>query len=288
VHRLLKPHFEGTIFINCLALSVLIDDGGLIDSLLLSPFEQMAPFVNKKIESTLFNKRFFRKDLEARSVMSPKLYYPYRDYALPLWDAVSAFVSSIINQFYTDDAAVVNDNELQAFANEIVAEPVNLKGFGDAAYLANMNGPILSTKMYLIEMLTMVIFTASCQHSALNFAQKGYMAYVPSQPMSMAQPELPGTGDNEATWKTWQQWFPSLENCNQQWLGLGVLGTVKYTSLGEYPGDLTKGSNALKKSLDDFQRKLKEICKMIHEKEKDEKVPYLMLHPDQIPASINI
>jgi arachidonate 15-lipoxygenase len=288
LHRLLKPHFKGTIFINRQALDVLIAEEGSVDKTLLAPIVQMAPVINAKIETVRFNDLFLKTNLADRGVMSDKLYYPYREDALPLWDAVNVWVASVVNEFYTDDSAVVSDKELQAFAVEISSDPIGLKGFGDDAYLADRRQPVLSTKMYLIEMLTMVIFTTSCQHSALNFAQKPYLSYVPSFPLSMQRPDLPGTGNDEATWESWRQWFPSLADCNQQWSVNQLLGSLKYTSLGEYPSEVTSGHPTLRTSLTAFQNKLKEIGEKINKREAGAKVKYLVLHPNQIPASINI
>jgi arachidonate 15-lipoxygenase len=288
LHRLFKPHFKGTIFINRQAIKVLIAPGGAVDSSMMSPISQMAPVVNEKIRTISFNDLFLPKNLADRGVLSDKLVYPYRDYALLLWDAISVWAAAFVNEYYADDSAVLQDKELQEFANELVSEPISLKGFGDKAYLDGNTMNVVTTKAYLIKVVTMVLFTTSCQHSALNFAQKLYLSYVPSLPLSMRNPELPTTAGDGATWQEWRSWFPSLKDADNQWFTNQLLGTVKYTSLGEYPGELIKAKPALKKSLQDFQNALKEIGKQIDTRESGERVKYLVLHPNQIPASINI
>jgi arachidonate 15-lipoxygenase len=288
IHRLLRPHFKGTILINRLGIQILIAEDSGVDRVLMSPIKQMAPVIDRRIQTVRFNDLFLRKNLTDRGVMSDKLDYPYRDYALPLWDAIYAFVTSVIDEHYVNDDAVVGDVELQAFADELISWPIGLKGFGDSEYLTGGTPTVITTKAYLIEMLTMVIFTSSCQHSALNFAQKPFLSYTPAFPLSMKQPDLPGTGADEASQESWSRWFPSLDDCSQQWSTNQFLGEVKHTSLGKYPSELTKGHSILQKSLNSFQMTLEDIGKMIDEKEANEKVPYLVLHPKQIPASINI
>ena len=47
--------------------------------------------------------------------------YPYRDDALLIWGAISQWVEDYVNHYYSSDAAVQGDTELQNWVAELVA-----------------------------------------------------------------------------------------------------------------------------------------------------------------------
>lgn len=297
VYRLLKPHFYGTILINKQALKTLIAKDGPVDKNLIAPILEIAPVLGKQVESMRFNDLFLKKDLERRGVMDERLEFPYRDDAIALWDAISKWVMSYVELYYVDDASVVNDKELQAFASEVAGPVVGIKGFGEEIYLSGQSPFVISSRSYLAETLTMLIFTSSCQHAAMNFAQAPFLSYSPSWPLCLVQPELPYNGPQSSvvSWAEWRHWFPSLEQTGQQWFTNQLLGSVYYTRLGEYPPEITKASPQIAQSLKEFQNDLRIIGQRIDAREKQNTrengktgVKYTVLHPNNIPASINV
>jgi arachidonate 15-lipoxygenase len=288
---LLEPHFDGTIFINRQAVQVLLAENGGVDKNMMSPIRQMAPLLNEKLSKIPFNDHFLEANLKARGVTHENLHYPYRDYARPLWAAIGTWVQTYISEFYDNDDALAKDTELQAWAKEIVTNRVvTVDAFGDEAFLAGKSQHVISSRSYLVDALTMIIFTASCQHSALNFAQKPFLAFAPAWPLAMKSGELPPSGEasSSVTCADWKRWLPTYEETQVQWSINQILGGLHCTKLGDYPSNVTAGKPALKTSLSTFQNTLLKIGKIIEEKEADESIKYLVLHPDGVPASINI
>jgi arachidonate 15-lipoxygenase len=289
--RLLEPHFVGTIFINRQAVQVLLAENGGVDKNMMSPISQMGPILNEKLAHIPFNDHFLEENLRSRGVTDSKLDFPYRDYARLLWRAIAKWVKEYVSEFYQEDDAVVADTELQSWAKEIVThDRTSITAFGDESYLNGQSEHVISSRIYLIDALTMIIFTASCQHSALNFSQKPFLAYAPAWPLSMKHSELPASGRDaqKTSCADWKAWLPSQKEAQVQWSINQVLGGVQHTKLGEYPANVTSGSPSLKASLLAFQEDLVKIGKTIDSREESSSIKYRVLHPDGIPASINI
>lgn len=302
LHRLLIPHFEGTVFINNQAMETLINPSGPVDRILITPIELAAPVLAEEFASINFNNLFPKVEMEARGVLdASKLDFPYRDYALDLWEAVHAWVSSVVFDYYENDSTVSSDHELQSFASE-VASNTSWSGFGDDAFLqGDSQAAIISTRPYLTDVVTMLIFTASCQHAALNFPQKIFLSYVPAWPLSMRIGTLPepvssaSAGEaeleqwSEAELEQWSAWFPPLTHQETQFSVNQFLGGVYHTQLGRgYSSALTRGRPGVSAGLRIFQESLRDIEDTVDEREKGETVPYNVLRPSNIPASTNI
>ena len=98
----------------------------------------------------------FPKRLEARGVMDREAFplYPYRDDGLAIWSALQDWVKAYIQLNYDSDQAVVQDEALQNWAKELVA----LNG-GKVKQFGNDGQGSVTTRDYLIEALTLIIFT---------------------------------------------------------------------------------------------------------------------------------
>ncbi len=158
VGKLLTPHYEGTLFINNAAQSSLMAPGGGVDDLLAATIDQSEVFAAKGTQARLFNfnQSFLKETLKARGVDDPNLlpYYPYRDDALLIWDAIESWVGDYLAVYYTSDEQVLHDEKLQKWLAQLLShEGGRLKNMGE-------DGKI-RTIAYLSQALTMVIFTAS-------------------------------------------------------------------------------------------------------------------------------
>src|SRR6185295_4867594 len=122
--QLLTPHFEGTLAINEGALSLLASRG-LVDMLLASSIEQSRVFAVKAAQSYQLNLNtsMLPQTLAQRGVDDASRLpdYPYRDDALLVWGAINQWVENYVNHYYTSDAAVQADTELQNWVTELVA-----------------------------------------------------------------------------------------------------------------------------------------------------------------------
>ncbi|MEQ9364813.1 MAG: lipoxygenase family protein, partial [Leptospirales bacterium] len=208
---LLRPHFEGTLYINDRAQSKLIAPGGGVEQLLAGTLDATRGLTGRDLlERFEFNKEFLPESLRARGVDDPDLLpdFPYRDDALPIWSAIAAWVSAYLGLYYHSDVDVLGDAELQRWASELVSPAGGvLRGFGESTQgrrasprkkikkresisttEARRSIPLIQTRSYLEKALTQVIFTASAQHAVVNFPQNAIMSYTPTVPLALYAP----------------------------------------------------------------------------------------------------
>jgi arachidonate 15-lipoxygenase len=278
---LLTPHFEGTLAINEGALGLLAPRG-LVDLLLASTIDQSRVLAVKAAQSCQLdiNNSMLPRTLAQRGVDDPSRLpdYPYRDDALLLWEAIHQWIDDYAAHYYPSDLAVREDSELQNWVGELVAQ--------DGGRLDNVaEGNKVSTRSQLVELLTLICFTASAQHAAVNFPQAPLMSYVPASPPAGYSPltsliQKPFSDDE------FVRFLPPLESAKQLVDILYLLSSVYYTKLGDYGEDHFTDPE-IRKHLVKFQQRLTEIEEEIHERNKT-RTPYEFLLPSRIPQSINI
>ena len=277
----LTPHFAGTLAINDPAARILAAAGGLIDVLLFGSIDQSRVFAVKGAQSYLLNVNTstLPQTLAQRGVADPKRLpdYPYRDDALLIWGAISRWLEHYVGHYYASDAAVQGDAELQKWVAELVAHDggrVNNVG------VANR----ITTRAQLIELVTMVCFTASAQHAAVNFPQGPLMSYAPAMPEASY---TPWPGPQAGVSRTdFLALLPPLDVAVSQMNILYFLSSVYFTRLGDY-GTNYFTDPIIQKHLATFQQELLEIEAQINERNKT-RAPYEFLLPSKIPQSINI
>jgi arachidonate 15-lipoxygenase len=282
VNILLLPHFEGTLFINNSAANSLVAPGGPIDELFaakISTTQQSAGSDRLKYD---FYENMLPNNLKKRGVEDSAVLpnYPYRDDALLVWNAIREWVTEYINIYYENDQAVTGDTELAAWTADLIGEG-KVKGFK----------PIIS-KEQLISVLTMVIFTGSAQHAAVNFPQSSIMTYAPAISGSVWGEKNP-TGRTE---QNWVQLLPPIKLAAKQLNILHLLGGVYYRPLGDYRSnrfpypEWFKDKKIIGKgqALDRFREALGTVEKVIAMKNQSRSPQYCYLLPSQIPMSINI
>ncbi|MEO1560864.1 MAG: lipoxygenase family protein, partial [Cyanobacteria bacterium J06632_19] len=281
---LLRPHFEGTLLINDGAQKSLIAAGGGIDKLFSSTIDSSRALVEADLQNYSFNKAMLPNQLQERGVDdNDKLpVYPYRDDALLIWYAIRQWVSDYLTIRYKNDQDVQNDTELQNWVAEVVAyEGARVYDFGERD--ENGNTKIL-TLDYLIDATTLIIFTASAQHAAINFPQKDMMSYAPAVPLAAYESVCILKG--EVTEKEYLNLLPPLKQAESQLNLTYLLGSVYYTKLGYYPENHFQG-NLVEAALKKFQNNLWNIETKIIQRNRNG-FTYKYLLPSQIPQSINI
>jgi arachidonate 15-lipoxygenase len=277
--QLLGPHFQGTLAINFAAHEFLVAPKGGVNGLLSSTIDNSRVLMVKGFQSRGFNADMFPKRLQDRGVDDSSLLpiYPYRDDGLLVWNAIHDWVAAYLGLFYSSDADVNGDCDLQNWAAELVAfDGGRLRDFGDSS-----NGKI-STLAYLIEAVTMIIFTASAQHAAVNFPQNDIMSFAPAMPTAgyaTAEAIAAGTVDLLTV-------LPPLDQAQAQLNLLYLLGSVHFTKLGFYEeGHFT--DPRVVAPLQAFQQCLQSINNIIDDRNKT-RPAYDYLKPINIPQSINI
>ncbi len=284
IRKLLQPHFEGTLFINWGAQHVLMARKGLVDQLLVPAINASCVAATQGAQSYLFNfySSMLKKTLESRHVDDKEKlpYYPYRDDALQVWDAIQNWVDNYVKIYYRDDSEVKNDQDLQNWVNELLSHE------GGRVKNISKDGTI-STVSSLVEAITMIIFTASAQHAAVNFPQGNIMTYTPAMPLAGYTPAPTRTEDPNPD-KSFLNLLPSIESAESQLKLTYLLGSVYYTTLGDYASDFAENSK-VKLALEQFQASLKKIEEDIEERNKlHPEFAYTYLMPTRIPQSINI
>mmetsp|Transcript_30208 Transcript_30208/g.41556 ORF Transcript_30208/g.41556 Transcript_30208/m.41556 type:complete len:573 (-) Transcript_30208:166-1884(-) len=281
IKRILHPHLEGTAFINFMAVKTLVSPGGGVEELLMGTLTSDLELAAHWLQSPGFNGLMLRPFLAARGTLTAPIDYPYRDDALKLWDATHCWMTAYVDSHYPSDSSITSDAVLQAFTATL-ASAGRLNNFGECEGEVCVPGKV-TTRKYLAEVLTMVAFTAGCQHAAVNFTQKDLMSFAPTVPLAIyADPKDPAV--------TALQLVPPLDQALLQQRVLTVLGSVHHTLYGEYNLHKLKLKDELKDHLEVFQLRLKEIEKEIHLRNStcEEGFKYEALLPSLIPQSINV
>jgi arachidonate 15-lipoxygenase len=280
LYVLLKPHFQGTLAINDAAQSGLINAGGTIDSLLAGTITSSRALSVHSVKTYNFDEAMLPVALKKRGVDDPNLLpdYPYRDDALLVWDAISIWVKSYLSIYYFNDNDVIRDSELQSWAQEIISDN------GGRVTSFGQNGQI-RTLDYLVNAVTLLIFTGSAQHAAVNFPQGDLMVYTPAFPLAGYTPAPTKTiGASEVDFFAM---LPPIDQAKSQLTMTYILGSVYYTTLGEYEANYFK-DDRIQQPLRDFQDQLKAIESTIKSRNEKRVADYNYLRPSRIPQSINI
>ena len=236
-----------------------------------------------------FNQQFVKKELAARKVMDKKLLFPYRDDALRVSDAIQEWASDYVDIYYKSDEDVQTDVQLQNWASELVSteeQGGQIQDFGDSI----SPDRVISSKDYLKDALSLIIFTSSAQHAAVNFAQAHIMLYVPAVPGALYSPApntIPSTVDTYSQNGTVPGLLTPDGVTKVQLDLLALLGGVYYTQLGQYDSGQFKDKQ-VNVALDRFQRNLAGIGVQIREDNKTRPLKYPYFIPDNIPQIINI
>lgn len=279
--KLLVPHFQGTLAINNAAQEFLVASKGGVNGLLSSTIENSRILAVKGLLGRAFNADMLPQRLKDRGVDDPSVLpiYPYRDDGLLVWGAIHDWVKAYLGLYYNSDNDVKSDRALQNWAQELVAfDGGRLQGFG------NQEDGKIETLDYLIDAVTMVIFTASAQHAAVNFPQNGIMSFAPAMPT--AGYETAKAVGAKTTQDDWLNLLPPLDQAQSQLNLVYLLGSVYFTTLGNYEdGHFT--DSKVTQPLQAFQNRLKDIEEIIN-RSNLERPTYDYLKPSKIPQSINI
>uniref|UniRef100_A0A4W5LDY5 Lipoxygenase domain-containing protein n=1 Tax=Hucho hucho TaxID=62062 RepID=A0A4W5LDY5_9TELE len=222
IYKLLISHFRYTLQINTLARQALISKNGVITKNASVGGPGMMEFLKKAVASLTYSSLCMPEDIIARGLESIPNFF-YREDGLKLWDIVHRFVQKVIGHYYTCDSDVQEDYELQNWIKEIFFH----------GFLAETGIPqSFSLMTELVKFLTMVIFTVSVQHAAVNNGQFDFGGWMPNFPIALQQP--PPTTKGQCTESTMLKTFPDINTTVNGMAAVYLLSTqsTDYVALG--------------------------------------------------------
>ncbi|XP_057593477.1 polyunsaturated fatty acid 5-lipoxygenase isoform X1 [Hippopotamus amphibius kiboko] len=282
IFKLLVAHVRFTIAINTKAREQLICEYGLFDKANATGGGGHVQMVQKAMQNLTYTSLCFPEDIKARGMDNAEdiPYYFYRDDGLLVWEAIKTFTAEVVDIYYKSDQVVEEDQELQDFVNDVYV-------YGMRGKKASGFPKSIKTKERLSEYLTVVIFTASAQHAAVNFGQYDWCSWIPNAPPTMRAP--PPTAKGVVTI---EQIVDTLPDRGRSCWHLGAVWALSQFQdnelfLGMYPEEHFI-EKPVKEAMARFRKNLDTIVSVIAARNKDKKLPYYYLSPDRIPNSVAI
>uniref|UniRef100_A0A9J7ZDE3 Arachidonate 5-lipoxygenase n=1 Tax=Cyprinus carpio carpio TaxID=630221 RepID=A0A9J7ZDE3_CYPCA len=283
VYKLLIPHVRYTIAINTAAREKLISESGVFEKANGTGGIAVVEVIHKAMKTLTYKSMCFPESVKARGVDNKDElpHYYYRDDGMMVWEAVRSFVSDVVRIYYGSDESVQEDEEIQAFVQDVCSSGMkNCPQNGEFPDL-------LKTQEQLVEYLTVVIFTASAQHAAVNFGQFDWFAWVPNSPSTMRKP--PPTQKGQVDMKYIMESLPDRGRASWHVGAVWALSQFQDGELflGVYP-DKYFTEQPVMEATTTFRKKLVEVTNIIKSRNEKLKLPYWYLSPDRIPNSVAI
>ncbi|PON81327.1 Lipoxygenase [Trema orientale] len=185
IHKLLHPHFRDTMNINALARQVLVNGGGVLESVVFPGKYAMemsaAVYKNWDLTEQSLPADLIKRGVAVKDPSCPhglRLLiedYPYAVDGLEIWSAIKEWVKDYCSHYYKSDEIVQKDKELQSWWKE-------LREVGHGDLKDKPWWPKMHTREELIETCATVIWITSALHAAVNFGQYPYAGYLPNRP----------------------------------------------------------------------------------------------------------
>uniref|UniRef100_A0A3Q0RFV6 Si:dkey-17e16.9 n=1 Tax=Amphilophus citrinellus TaxID=61819 RepID=A0A3Q0RFV6_AMPCI len=270
LYKLLISHFRYTLHINNGARNTLLAPDGPLSTVCIHISQHSHELMRRGLSRMTYSSLCLPENITARGLESIPNFY-YRDDGLKLWNIINSFVKYLVEYYYPSDSDVCKDTELQEWINEI--------------YTHGFLGNKLSVEE-VIKFITMVIFTVSVQHAAVNNGQFDYSSWVPSGSLLLRKPAP--TTKGQSSMKTILETLPNIGE-TVKFAGMLWLLSDKYTDvlLGQYPEEQFD-EPAPKQMIKEFQAELSYLSQEITARNSQLEVPYTYLNPTEIESSITI
>ncbi|KAM6894000.1 polyunsaturated fatty acid lipoxygenase ALOX15B-like [Xenentodon cancila] len=279
VYKLLIPHFRYTMFINTLARRLLISEDGVFTKFAASGGEGMMTIMKRSLESLTYSSLCIKDDIKDRGLEDVPNFY-YKEDGEQLWDIIHRFVEEMLSLYYKDDDQVKRDSEVQDWISDIFKH----------GFLLYKNSGIpdkFKSRAELVKFVTMVMYTCSAQHSAVNTGQYDFYGWMPNGPSSLQLP--PPIKKGKATQETILATFPNVETTVNSMSTVWLLSKIFIDAhhLGHYPKKhFTEKSS--KSKIKAFQRHLKKLSRKIKDRNEKLALPYNYLDPAVMENSVSV
>ncbi len=292
---LLTPHFRFTLDINEGAKHSLIIPHGVVASVLSPSIAGSLGMVRDARLAWRFDQNLPHRLFALRGVDRERLpEFPFRDDTLLLWDAIRAFVRAYLACYYGGNDDVRADTEVQAWVGEITSPAgAAFQGLDGLKFTGGSPGEgttRIDSFDYLVDMVSLIIYTAGPQHANVNYAQYPLMSYLPSVSGSAYAPPSPAAkaaGSPDPLLEV----LPPVDVALYQVAFGYLLSSVQYDTFGTYtdnprrPYFLDERAEA---TAIDFRMALAGIEAEIRKRNKSRPLPYENQLPSMIPNSISI
>ncbi|XP_077427658.1 arachidonate 12-lipoxygenase, 12R-type-like isoform X3 [Vanacampus margaritifer] len=279
LYKLLIPHTRYTLQINELARDVLIGPTGVFTNFTASGGEALTKILERSMSSITYRSLCIPDDIADRDMQDVPNFY-YRDDGLQLWSIMFKFVQGVIQHYYKSDDEVLRDSELQTWIRDIF----------EHGFLSQPQTGIpqsFTTVPELTKFATMVMFTSSCQHAAVNSGQYDYGGWMPNTPATLQR--APPTKKETTSEATMLETLPPINVTAQGMSTVWLLSrqSSDFVPLGHYP-DAYYTEETPRQLQMDFKAKLDMLSIAINNRNKNLEVPYTYLDPKKVENSVAI
>ncbi|KAK7884627.1 hypothetical protein WMY93_027750 [Mugilogobius chulae] len=277
IHKLLVPHFKDTIPMNIKARTFLFDK---VLELCSVGSKGLKELMKRSFSELTYSDLCLPENITSRGLDSVPNFY-YRDDGLMLWAIIHSFAQAVIEHFYPSNADVQRDSELQDWISEIFT-------YGFLGNKESSCPTSFSSVQDLVKFITMVIFTASGQHAALNNGQFDYQTYLPNASLLLVR--APPTTKGQSTMQSVLDALPNVGDTGRFTSAAWIL-SAQYSDLVNTFGHLHDerfDDPILTQMMKEFQAQLSNLEETITQRNKGLPVPYTYLLPSQVENSIAI
>ncbi|KAK9531517.1 hypothetical protein VZT92_010937 [Zoarces viviparus] len=278
LYKLLFPHFRYTLHINTGGRRNLFGPEGALSKSSLG-YEGLTELMRRALSETTYSSLCLPENIIARGLESVPNFY-YRDDGLNLWNIVNSFVKAVVGYYYPSDSEVRKDTELQEWICEIFTH-------GFLGNTASEFPASFDTVEEVIKFITMLIFTVTGQHAAVNNGQFDYYSWGPNESLLLIKP--PPTTKGQSSMKTILETLPDVGD-TVSFAAMVWLLSAKYTDevlMGEYPDERFQ-EPAAKQMMKKFQAELSDLSEAISTRNLQLEIPYTYLNPTEIENSVAI
>ncbi|XP_037112731.1 arachidonate 12-lipoxygenase, 12R-type-like [Syngnathus acus] len=279
IYKLLIPHTRYSLQINELARELLLGPKGFFTLFAASGGEALSKILARSLSSITYRSLCIPDDIDDRDLQDLPNFY-YRDDGLQLWNIIFEYVQRVIKYYYKSDDEVQRDSELQIWIGDIFK-------YGFLFQQQTGIPQNFTTVSELIKFATMVMFTCSCQHAAVNSGQYDYGGWMPNFPSTMqrAPPTEKGTTSKSTILET-------LPPKNVTAQGMAILWLLSkqpfdFVPLGHYP-EYHYTEETPRQLQTDFKSDLDKLSITIDNRNKDLEIPYTYLDPKNVENSVAV
>uniref|UniRef100_A0A671X3Q8 Arachidonate lipoxygenase 3 n=1 Tax=Sparus aurata TaxID=8175 RepID=A0A671X3Q8_SPAAU len=278
LYKLLIPHTRYTLQINHMARLLLISKTGIFTEFAASGGEGMIENLKGSLSSMTYTSLCILDDIAQRGLEAVPNFY-YRDDGLRLWKFIHRFMQGVLSYYYKTDAEVEGDSELQKWISDIFVH-----GFLSQDCTGIPQN--FTSVAKLVKFVTVVIFTCSAQHAAVNSRQYDYGGWMPNAPTSLQLP--PPTKKRTTSEATMLETFPDINTTANGMAALWLLSkqSTDFVPLGNYPEEHFTEETP-RKLIKELNGRLN-VLKTHIEVRETLNVPYTYLKPDMVENSVAI